>query len=423
MNILWITNIPFPASSRLLGRQVEIGGGWMHALAIQLINTNKVRLAVATSYLGDNMQTHYDDKISYYILPRKRDLTKYDQSLETYWIKVVEEFNPDVIHIHGTEYTHGLACMKACPTRNYVISIQGMVSVYSEYHFAGINPIELIRFSTLNDLKRMDTVLHRRSEMVQRGKFEIEYIKRAKHIIGRTSWDYTHTQTINPTSRYHFCNEVLRESFYNSNKWNFNEKISHRIFMSQANSQRQGLHQVLKALSIVKEFFPDIKLRVAGLDISGGSKWVHRINSYGHYIRSLIQSLNLGEHVLFLGGLNEEKMVEEFKNAHIFICASVIENSPNSLGEAQILGTPCIASFVGGVPDMVVDRETGLLYRFEEYKMLAYKIIEIFNNDNLARNLSAMGQKAAANRHNRGDIVTRMQEIYSSIVEEKGTIH
>ena len=85
----------------------------MHALAIQLINTNKVRLAVATSYLGDKMQTHYDDKISYYILPRKRDLTKYDRSLETYWIKVVEEFNPDVIHIHGTEYTHGLCCMVA----------------------------------------------------------------------------------------------------------------------------------------------------------------------------------------------------------------------------------------------------------------------------------------------------------------------
>ena len=172
----------------------------MHALAKQLTNTNRVRLAVATTYLGDRMQTHYDDNISYYILPRKRDSTKYDQSLETYWIKVVAEFNPDVIHIHGTEYAHGLACMMACPTRNYVISIQGMVSVYSEYHFAGINPIELLKFSTLNDLKRMDTVLHRRSEMVQRGKFEIEYIKRTKHIIGRTSWDYAHTQTINPTS-------------------------------------------------------------------------------------------------------------------------------------------------------------------------------------------------------------------------------
>jgi len=389
----------------------------MHALAMQLIDTNRFSLAVATTYLGTSLQTHYDDNITYYILPRKKDSKKYDQSLETYWIKVVEEFNPDIIHIHGTEYAHGLACMIACPTRKYVISIQGMVSVYSEYHFAGIKPLELLKYSTLNDLKRMDTILHRKSEMVQRGNFEIEYLKRTKHIIGRTSWDYSHTQTINPNSRYHFCNEVLRKSFYTFDKWKFDEKISHSIFMSQANSQRQGLHQVLKALSIVKKFFPDVKLRVAGLDISGGTKWVHRISCYGHYIRSLIQSLNLSDHVAFLGGLNEEKMAEEFKKAHIFICASVVENSPNSLGEAQILGTPCIASFVGGVPDMVIDRETGLLYRFEEYKMLAYKIIEIFNDNNLAQNLSAMGQIAASKRHNRVDIVTRMQEIYSSIID------
>lgn len=172
----------------------------------------------------------------------------------------------------------------------------------------------------------------------------------------------------------------------------------------------------MKSISIVKKYYPDVHLKVAGLDISGGTTWVHRISSYGYYLRSLIRELNLTDNVEFLGGLNETRMAEEFRNAHVFVCASVIENSPNSLGEAQIIGTPCIASFVGGVPDMVNDRETGLLYRFEEYKMLAFKIIEVFNDDALAQSLSAKEQIAASARHNREQISSRIKEIYVALV-------
>lgn len=416
MNILWITNIPFPATSRLLGRADEIGGGWMHSLAMQLIGEDGIKLAIATTYNGNDMQEHTDDNLLYYIIPRRNPNTKYDPSLEYYWAKIVSEFKPSVIHIHGTEYAHGLACMKACQDQKFIVSIQGMLSVYSEFHYAGIKPSEFFKHTTLNDLKRMDTVVQSKKKLVKRAKFELDYIKRAKHVIGRTRWDYCHTKAINPLTEYHFCNEVLRHSFYESPRWNIEKKRTHSIFMSQATSQRQGLHQVLKAISIVKDYYPDISLRVAGMDISGGTKWVHRISSYGYYIRSLIRSLHLTNRVEFLGGLNEERMAEEFRNTHIFVCASVIENSPNSLGEAQIMGTPCIASFVGGVPDMVNDRETGLLYRFEDYKMMAFKIIEVFNDDSLAKSLSAKGQIAASARHDREHIRSRIREIYTSLV-------
>ena len=53
---------------------------------------------------------------------------------------------------------------------------------------------------------------------------------------------------------------------------------------------------------------------------------------------------------------------------------SSIENSPNSLGEAQLLGVPCIASDVGGVTDMIPNKECGIIYRFEEVELLAKHI-------------------------------------------------
>ena len=110
-------------------------------------------------------------------------------------------------------------------------------------------------------------------------------------------------------------------------------------------------------------------------------------------------------------------MVQEFQTAHIFVCPSSIENSPNSIGEAQIIGTPCIASFVGGIPDMISHERTGLLYPFEEYSMLASQIIRIFNNNDLAQSLSSAEIVEAESRHNRVMIRDKMISIYHEIIE------
>ena len=141
-----------------------------------------------------------------------------------------------------------------------------------------------------------------------------------------------------------------------------------------------------------------------------------KLSGYGSYIRNLIKKLNLIEHVDFIGTLTEEQMVEEYKNAHLFICPSSIENSPNSLGEAQLLGVPVIASYVGGIPDMVTHGETGLLYRFEEVEMLAEHIRSIFSNDNLAQKLSLNGFRVAEERHNRAINLSKTLKIYQEII-------
>lgn len=72
-------------------------------------------------------------------------------------------------------------------------------------------------------------------------------------------------------------------------------------------------------------------------------------------------------------------MCEYYLRSNVFICPSSIENSPNSLGEAQLLGMPYIASFVGGIPE-IVNWNPSILYRFEEYEILAQKICKIFEN-------------------------------------------
>ena len=413
MKILWITNTLFPAPCKTLGIPAPVVGGWMYGLANQLATTENIQLAVATTYKGNELKTFDIDGIFYYLLPNVTS-TSYPKNLESHWRNICTEFQPDVIHIHGTELSHGLACMRACPLLNYVISIQGLVSVYARYYLAGLSLSELLKNITFRDIVRFDTLFQAKNKFFKRGLFEQEYIQRTQHVIGRTRWDYAHTKTINPSVNYHFCNETLRDGFYTSPKWSIANKTDYTIFLSQASYPIKGLHQVLKAIVLLTKDFPDIKIRVAGQNITQTTTLMNKIklSGYGSYIKKLINQLKLHDQVQFIGSLTEEQMIVEYLKAHLFICPSSIENSPNSLGEAQLLGVPIVASYVGGVPDMVTQGKTGLLYRFEEVEMLAEHMRNLFMNTTLALSLSKTGISVAEQRHHQTCNLQKIIEIY-----------
>lgn len=417
MRILWITNTIFPVPSTTLGLSLPVVGGWMYALAMQLISNKKIELAIATVYPGKGIKSIEIDGILYFLLPAKSK-TEYKRTLETSWLKICNEYNPDLIHIHGTEYTHGLACMRSCPNFRYVVSIQGLISIYSRYFLAGIKPREIFKYITLRDLIKVDSLFHANRKLRNRGIFEKEYILRTHHIIGRTSWDYAHVKTVNPNVKYHFCNETLRESFYTTSKWDINNKTDYTIFLSQASEPLKGLHQVIKAIALLKSDFPEIKLRVSGPNILRNSIIFEKIKrgGYAAYIQNLIDKFNLNKQICFVGPLLENKMVSEYINAHVFICPSSIENSPNSLGEAQLIGVPTISSYVGGIPDMISHEKTGLLYRFEEVEMLADNIRKVFTDNVMAQNLSKNGIQAAEKRHDRQINRDQTIHIYNTIL-------
>ena len=422
MKILWITNPIFPELSRALGHSVPVIGGWMYGLANDLSKTKDISLSIATSRPNVKPQQLTIKGIEYILLNGQKVNTQYDSSLEVEWKKIIEKIKPDLVHIHGIEFAHGLALMKTCPNLNYVISIQGLVSIISKYYVAGMSRKELRKNITLYDILKKSSILQEKRKFEIRGqKIEKEYLDQAKHIIGRTQWDRDHVKTINPYTSYHFCNESLRDEFYNSPKWQLHNKKDHSIFLSQASYPIKGLHQVLHAVYLLRNHYPNLQLRIAGDDITRTDSITDklRLSGYGKYIKGLIKKYNLHSNIRFLGYLDSQAMAQEYLKSHIFICPSSIENSPNSLGEAQILGVPSIASYVGGVPDMINHGENGLLYRFEEIEMLAQLINELFTNNKLAIKLSEGGIKSALKRHDRTVNMQRTLDIYKNIISMK----
>lgn len=418
MKLLWITNILFPDICKRLGINTPVTGGWMKSSAQAILDFKKeINLAVATLY-GNKYRKDKINNITYYCLPFNIYKTNNQSEMESKWKQVFSDFKPDIVHIHGTEFPHGLAYMQAIGTDNVVISIQGLVSAYARYSLGQIPVSELKKYRTPYDILK-GHIANLPERMAQSGKLEVEYIKKSKHIIGRTDWDKDHTWAINPDTQYHFCNETLREPFYTT-KWNLQECERHSIFLSQAHKPIKGIHKVIEALPYVIRYYPDVKVYVAGADFtqSNSLKDKLRFGTYANYVVHLMESLGVRNRFIFTGLLDEDEMAEQYRRAHIFICPSSIENSPNSLGEAQLVGTPAIASYVGGIPNMIEDGKTGLLYRFEEHEMLARCICRIFENDSFACDLSNNERICAQKRHDRHTNVLRTLEIYNKILNK-----
>ena len=420
MKVLWISNIVFPEALSLLKGEgaLKSSGGWLIGAAETLVKFHGIDLTVAAVSKDVSRLTRLEgQRITYYLLPYGKGNTRPNRDYEPMWRQVRDAVAPDVVHIHGTEFSHGLAFLSACGNKGVCVSIQGLVSAYYPYYCGGIPLKEICLSATPASLLRGGILRGRRS-FKRRGECEKEIIRRTDHIIGRTSWDRARTWAIHPQAEYHHGGETLREEFYTGERWSYDGCRRHSLFLSQADYPIKGLHMVLKALPLIRNFYPDVQVRIAGTNTIRGNRLIERLkmSDYGRIVRKRIKEYRLQNCVTFTGALDGAGMREEYLHSNVFVCPSAIENSPNSLAEAQILGVPVIASYVGGVPDMMKGDEEHL-YRFEEVEMLAFKICELFakggNIDTEPMRLEAL------RRHDPEKNARELMSIYQDIVQSR----
>jgi glycosyltransferase involved in cell wall biosynthesis len=99
--------------------------------------------------------------------------------------------------------------------------------------------------------------------------------------------------------------------------------------------------------------------------------------------------LHLGSRALFLGAQPRQRVLELFHAADAALLSSTWENFPHALVEALAVGTPVIASQVGGVPEIVEDGKNGLLVEPGDADALAARINEFFASPELQHRLAA----------------------------------
>ena len=261
-------------------------------------------------------------------------------------------------------------------------------------------PNKVINSVTLKEIIRNNNLKQQKKSFIKRGKFEIEALKKVKNVIGRTDWDRACVELINPKINYFKCNEILRETFYKST-WQLDQCQKYSIFVSQSDYPIKGFHLALETLANILLEYPEAQLYTTGESpFPQNIKDKLLLSTYQKYIMSLIDKYNLKDKVIFYGKLNGIEMKEAYLKAHVFLSCSSIENSPNSVGEAMILGMPVVSSDVGGVNNLLEHNKTGFLYQADAPYMAAYYIKKIFSDNNLTSEITCSAHQSAETIYN-----------------------
>jgi glycosyltransferase involved in cell wall biosynthesis len=421
MRVLWTSNILLPDLRETMGLPRESSGSWMSALAKELAARHpEIVVGVVSMHPTAAPGKRVIRNVAYYTLPcRKGESARWPkQRTRRRFAEVVADFRPDLIHVNGSELNYGLMASEAAPGVPAVLSIQGLVGRCAEVYWGGIGLWDLLRFRTLRDWLRLDGLIERRWKWRRRARIEAEILRRARHVVGRTLWDRAYTRVANFQAVYHTGQELLRREFFDA-AWSLDHARRGTIFACAAGYPLKGLHVLLQAVALLKRDFPGVRLRVPGVKLRPGSCWERvRCDGYWKYLVHLIGAMGLEEHVESLGVLDARAMAQELAAAHLFVAPSFVENLSNSLAEAMLVGTPCVASYAGGMVTTVHDRVEALACPAGDAAMLAERIRSLFQDDGLTRTLSENARRTARARHDPQQVTEQIVSIYRAVVED-----
>ena len=228
--------------------------------------------------------------------------------------------------------------------------------------------------------------------------------------MGRTCWDKHLSTFLAPQATYFHVDEVLRDSFYeHAGEWVPREgKLT--ICSTISETVYKGLDVILKTARLLRQS-TDIDFEWKVIGVSAGSSIV------AHFERCLgidSQSVN----IRYEGKKSEQELVSLLKSSTIYVHPSYIDNSPNSLCEAQILGLPVIATFVGGIPSLIEDGKTGLLVPANAPYELASLIKQLYESEDLQCSMGRQAAEVALHRHDPQTIYRSLVHTYEHIIKE-----
>lgn len=412
MKILWYTNTP------CLYKQNNAynGGGWLSSLQTLLMRRSEIELGIAFP-LDDEKEKVVEKGVSYYPLSmpklgfkekfqfffckenkiikneRKR-FSRYENTIS----KPLEDYKPDVIMVFGSEMPFGLvASLTDIPV---ILHIQGVLNpCYNAFLPPFVSWTDFIKSAhgIKDGLQRLVT----RKQWLASCEREKEILGRVKNYFGRTDWDYRVCQMIHPGANYFYASEVLRPIFYQSTERDLPNKLT--IVTTISSPLYKGYDLVLKTAMMLK---------TKGVDFV----W----KCFGNINPSVVEKQLGMKHkdinVSLCGVASAEQLRDEISNATVYVHTSYIDNSPNSLCEAQILGCTPIATYVGGVPSLIKNGETGYLVPANDPYQLAFLLEDLFLNPEKNLAIGKAAKEVAVVRHNPNQIVDKLLNDLQSLL-------
>lgn len=300
-------------------------------------------------------------------------------------LKAVRKYNPDVINIH---WTHGPTIpLHIIPTLNRYYPV-----------FWTLHDMWPITANTFFDDTNENILLERRKTRLQRFKQRLSISPKVLFLYKTRLLSKTGIHTISPSqwlqrkvnsspvfraaTNHHIPNGVDINVFKPLDRNNLREKYGipetrKIILFLSANlaDERKGFYYLINALKYIKSNNPQLAENITTLLVGKNGE---RVNNY------------LPTDVKILGRTNNiSRLVEYYNLADVFVSAALADNFPSTSLESLACGTPVVAFDVGGIPEIVINGETGLLSTSRDSDDLGKNIEKIITDEEQHRKLSA----------------------------------
>ncbi len=416
MKVLWFTNTPSGASEKI--HPTLYIGGWLSSVEEQLVKNKHIEMSVCFYWNREIEPFRYKQTMYYPIyrngehshlgrfINRVTHRNKDSADLEKL-VAVINLVSPDLIHVHGTEKNYGL--VQRLTDIPVVVSVQGILLPYTCKFFSGISYSKAFFREGILPKIAFTSISIVYLEFKQRAKREEEIFAMSKHILGRTNWDKRVTRLLAPNSDYYVFEDMLRPIFYNClwAKTKFGTPI--HIVSVLTEGIYKGLETIVEAVRILRSHNFPVKWTIVGL-------------SFKSPMVRIIQNSMLGKfsdlNILIVGPKSDVELVEIMTDADIYCHPSHIENSPNSLCEAMLLGMPVIATLAGGTDTLFKQGKQGLLIQDGDPYSMAGAIKELASDYDLASEYGATARKHALIKHDPDRITSSLIDVYTLVANK-----
>ena len=409
IKVLWLCNVTFSNDNP------NSTGTWLHAMSHALANTGKIELYNITQSGVEETTRQNSGAINQWLVPfkfsKKNGLPHLNiiQDIQ----KIVDEIQPDIIQIWGTENYWGLLSARGHIKGNIILEIQGLKFAIKDYFFYGLSLLDIIKcFGIKEFLKPSGSLLGQRQAFKQWGIFEKEMLLHHKIISTQSEWVRAHVRNINPNAQLLKTCISLRAEFIKAKKWDIANSVPYQIFTTFSSvASYKGLHILLDAIALLKKQHPLVTLYIAG-HISTGL----RQDGYTKWLLKKIKQLGINENIFWLGSLDAKNLIQQMHKANVVVVPSFIESYSLALDESLTIGVPTVASFSGAMPELATHEKTALYFTPGDVIMCANAIERFFVDKSYATHISCNAFEDKITKRNT-DLGLSQLAIYRLILE------
>lgn len=409
LKILWFSNVTFSNS------ESNTTGTWLHAMSSALIKTGDIQLFNITQSNVKYSKRQDSQLINQWLVPFERSLNNGLPKQRTIQEikKIVEEIQPDIIHIWGTESYWGLLTTRGYLAGNVILDIQGLKYAYAKYFYSGLTLFDIVKCFRLKEfIKPSSSLVGLKLGFERWGKFEKEMLLKTEFISTQSDWVRAYVKNINCNVKLIKTQIALREEFLRATKWDIDRCVPYSIFTSASSSSisYKGLHILFDAVGILKKRFPNVKLSIAGSLSSGLRK-----DGYSKWLQEKLKKNDIVENVIWLGSQDAENIVLLLQKSNVVVVPSFIETYCLALDEALTVGVPTVVSFSGAMPELAEHQKTAIFYPPGDIEMCANAIERFFISRDLALKISenAFNEKRSKDNKN---IASSQVQIYKDVL-------